>query len=335
MSTLLGNPGDPWPLSRAVDALTDSARRGGIPGLIWIAGIFYPSLQLNYELVQGLLSAIEHATEIRIQGANPGAGALLFSFAPSVIDIQGSLAQRVVTIVVLLPLMLVWYRLIVGLARVSDPKLWEDATPDTDEADTDELAEDSTASAVTRPRSRRRGATLRSVWRAGKGLSASALGMWLMLLGLLFGTMLFLIGPLVTLVRILGLEEFSTVFGGLVLPVMILLVMYAVVLQVVNQLALHSLAHNRRGVASALIHAWRLLRNSPWGAARATLVDLSLFAMVFVAASLIRSVLGGGFTAEALALCLAGFAGVTRAGFWARTYRGIGGLSSADAVPGL
>jgi hypothetical protein len=32
---------------------------------------------------------------------------------------------------------------------------------------------------------------------------------------------------------------------------------------------------------------------------------------------------------------LYGFAGVTRAGFWARAYRALGGLSSADQVPGL
>jgi hypothetical protein len=34
-------------------------------------------------------------------------------------------------------------------------------------------------------------------------------------------------------------------------------------------------------------------------------------------------------------LLLYGFAGVTRAGFWARTYRALGGLSPADGVPGL
>ena len=36
-----------------------------------------------------------------------------------------------------------------------------------------------------------------------------------------------------------------------------------------------------------------------------------------------------------LVLAIYGFAGVVRAGFWARAYRALGGLSAADHVPGL
>ncbi len=56
MSFLLGSPGDRWPLAAAVDALADAARRAGVPGLIWIAGAFYPSLNLNVVLVRSFLS---------------------------------------------------------------------------------------------------------------------------------------------------------------------------------------------------------------------------------------------------------------------------------------
>ena len=108
------------------------------------------------------------------------------------------------------------------------------------------------------------------------------------------------------------------------------------VLMVVNQLALHSLAHNRRGVASALTHAWRLVRTSPLGALRATLVDLVLFvSVVVVDAVFVRNFAGDSPLSLALELALFGFAGVTRAGYWARTYRALGGLSSSDNVPGL
>jgi hypothetical protein len=163
--------------------------------------------------------------------------------------------------------------------------------------------------------------------------------MWLMQLAMLFVAMLFLIGPLVMIVRSFELREFSVVVVGLIVPVLFVLLSYAIVLQVLNQLALHSLAHNRRGVASALTHAWRLIRTSPWCAARATVVDLVLFLSV----AALHSSLAHFFRVTGLAgplewlvlLAVAGFAGVTRAAFWARAYRALGGLSAADQIPGL
>src|SRR5262245_24577022 len=223
-----------------------------------------------------------------------------------------------------LPLILVGYRLIVGLAKVSDPLY---------AAGTVELAPTEGSTVQTD-----RGVRLGRVWAEGKKLALVAFGLWAMLLMLLFGAMLILIGPVVALVKVLGLGQFSALSAGLLAPVMLLILAYAAVLMVLNQLALHSLAHNHRGVASALTHAWRLVRASPLGALRATAVDLVLFLSVLMLDSVLHSFLGPNFLRDLVSLAtllLYGFAGVTRAGFWARTYRALGGLSSADRVPGL
>jgi hypothetical protein len=119
----------------------------------------------------------------------------------------------------------------------------------------------------------------------------------------------------------------------------LLLLVYAAVLMVLNQLALHSLAHNRRGVSSALTHAWRLVRASPTSAFRATLVDFALAvgvaALSWMLLHVAGSVPGTGWLEALGVLLLLGFAGVARAGFWGRAYRALGGMSAGDHVPGL
>ena len=320
MSTLLGESGERWTLPQAVDAMIDAARQGGVPGLVWFVGALYPSLNLNADLFRGLLALVEESTNIEL----PGSGNLhplwtLFAPKALVLESDGFL-QGFGLLLVFMPLLFVVFRLVVGLARVSDPLLATETV-------------ESGESGISSKRGRRGRMRLRATWAAGKGLGATAFGMWLMLAGLLLGALLVVIGPLVALVQLLELSSFSPLFAGLLLPVLFLLLAYAAVLMVVYQLALHSLAHNRRGVASALTHAWRLVRASPWATLRSTVVDGVLFLTIEVLGNLLNSVLGP--VGALLGFLLLGFAGVTRAGFWARTYRALGGLSSADDVPGL
>ncbi len=325
MSSLLGSPSDRWTLAQAVDALAESARLAGVPGLIWFAGVFYPSLNINVDLVRSLLRIVHDLSGIEIPAAGE-VSPIVFLFAPRLPGVTGW--ERLL----LLPWIALIYRLIVGLAKVSDPRTWEEESSESSVQvhlgviDLEHL----------RPR---RTVSMRAAWRAGRGLGLVAFGMWLMLLALLLGAMLFLIGPLLALVALFGLSEFSPLFTGLLLPILCLLLAYAIVLMVLNQLALHSLAHNRRGVASALTHAWRLVRASPWSALRATLADFVLFVSILVAAHVLSGFLGAtgvfAFLAPVVVLGLYGFGGVARALFWARTYRALGGLSSVDHVPGL
>jgi hypothetical protein len=325
-SSLLGRPGDRWPLREAVDDLVDSARHAGVPGLVWIAGAFYPSLNLNVDLARGILGFVEELSGIEIPGEYR-LGTLLGAALPFRLDIDDSGAWLLVSLVVS-PLAFIVYRAIAGLARVSDPQLWA-------AAGREDAGSSSEPGLVAELRGRR-SARLRTVWRAGAGLGVVALGLWLVLLFLLLGALTVLMGPLLALVKVLQLSEFDVLFAGLLLPVLLLVLLYAVVLMVLNQLALHSLAHNRRGMASALTHAWRLVRASPLIAARATLLELVLFGSVLVLGSVVRTAFGLAAPLASIGVfLLLGFAGVTRAGFWARTYRALGGLSSADRVPGL
>lgn len=324
MSLLLGAPSERLSLARAVDALADAARRAGHPSALWLVGIFYPSLNLNFDLVRGVLALVEKFSGIDLPWAG-GMGGFVTLFAPGLpwLTFGGHTGDELAPVLAFLPLILVGCRLVVGLAKLSDPLY----APQ-------EVRLVAEGSSVQAPRD----SHLRRIWAEGKGLAANAFGLWGMLLLLLFGAMLVLIGPVVALLKLLGLAQVSALSAGLLLPVLVLVLAYAAVLMVLNQLALHSLAHNRRGVASALTHAWRLARASPSGVLRATLVDFVLFlsmlliqklALVFFQPSFLQ-----GLVPLAL-LLLYGFAGVARAGYWARTYRALGGLSSADKVPGL
>src|SRR5205814_146529 len=57
-------------------------------------------------------------------------------------------------------------------------------------------------------------------------------------------------------------------------PIVVLFASYLLAISILSQLALQSLAHNRRGVGSALLHGWRIMRHDAWATARAVLVDL-------------------------------------------------------------
>jgi hypothetical protein len=322
VSLLLGSPNERLPLALAVDALADAARRAGRPSTLWLAGALYPSLNLNFDLVRGVLALVEELSGVELPWAGE-MGRFVTLFGPGIpgINLGLHVTEELGWVLLCLPLLVVGFRLIVGLARVSDPLHAASSVA--------LVPTGSTGVQVARaPR-------LRDLWHEGKGLALVAFGLWGMLLLMLFGAMLVLVAPVVALLKLFDLARFSTLFAGLLLPMLLLVLAYAAVLMVLNQLALHSLAHNRRGVASALTHAWRLVRGSPLGVLRATLVDFVLFLSVLVAESLFGGLFPNPLLRIPLALALFGFAGVTRAGFWARAYRALGGLSQADRVPGL
>lgn len=316
MSLLLGHPSERLSLARAVDALAEAARRAGRPSLLWLIGVVYPSLNLNLDLVRSVMAMVERFSGIELPLAGE-MGGFVRLFVPGLPALGVSESRELGPVLALLPLVLLLCRPIVGLARVSDPFYT-----------TREGARDESVTGATGPR-------LKLLWQEGQGQALVAFGLWGTLLVLLLGAMLVLIGPVVAFLKLFGLARVSPLSTGLILPALLLVLVYAAVLMVLNQLALHSLAHNRRGVASALSHAWRLVRASPLGALRATLVDFVLFLSVLI----VGAVLVPSFLRDTplvlVVLALNGFAGVTRAGYWARTYRALGGLSSADRVPGL
>jgi hypothetical protein len=104
---------------------------------------------------------------------------------------------------------------------------------------------------------------------------------------------------------------------------------------VLTQLALHSLAHNKRGIGSALLHGWRIMRHDVPATVRAVLVDVLLTVAILLVTTMVGSVIPLDAVDWMLSITLAGFAGVARAAYWARAYRALGGLSPDDGVPGL
>lgn len=311
MSRLIGDPGERWSLQRAVDALAESARTAGRPGWIWVAGLCYPSLILTNQVLSLFLGLLGEATDLP-------APDLQLDFGPGSFFQVGSV-ESVVDALWLFPLLLVAGRLVAGLASVGGPDEW--------------------TAACGLP-STRKSPRLSRVWNEGKGITLSAIGLWIAIQFITFAAVLMLLGPIVMLVNIFGLREFTPGVALLVSPVAVFLFLYVTVLQVMNQLALHSLASNRRGVVSALTHAWRLIRHSPWAAVRGAAVDLllsltiALLGYVLTIGACITCVLAPILWAV-IHFCLTGFTGVTRACYWARLYRDLGGLTPSDRVPGV
>lgn len=303
MSSFTGRREESWSLSRAVDALGGAARAAGRPGLVWIAGIGYPTagVGLGASLTRDWLGGFGGAGPDEISSGNELVlELLLYSGA-------------------LLPVALVMMRLSVGLARIAPPDIW---------------------SQLARTFGNAR---LRQSWRAGKGLTLATTGMYLMITLMMLAAVVAVAVPIGLLVD-RGLEGLGSparviAVGLLVVPGLALIATYSLALSVIHQLALQSLAHNRRGVGSALIHAWRIARSDPWATGRTLAVDLLLNVTVFVIGQILATLLmltcAGQITFFVVTLPLLGFAGVTRAGYWARAYRALGGLSPDDGVPGL
>ena len=317
MSTLIGTESERWSLPRAIDALGESARQAGHPGAVWIAGFFYPTLTLGLDL--GWDGPLTHSvsllfSHVQADEVSPSALQKLLQMLP-----LGALAVFIVAPCVGI-LFLPFFRLIAGLARVGPARAWEAASGD------------------------RSSPRLKTVWRAGAGLMLPTFGLWLQLALMIGGALLLGSLPAAALASAIGdpakSPKTAVLMGAMIVPILVVLMGYTMALSVLNQLALHSLAHNRRGVYSALLHGWRIMRNDPWATARAVMVDLVLFLTILMAWRMFTGfsdLLGGAgaYLAAFAKVLLASFAGVARAGYWARAYRALGGLSPDDGVPGL
>lgn len=314
MKSIVGSPGERWPLARAVDALVAAARGAGVPGPLWAAGIAYPLTWVGVAVLadlRDLLSARVGEDVAPLRALVESAGLL----SPGLLPRPGAFLAEGAAIAVLLlrvALVLPAARLAAGLAAVSAPEAWSALTAD------------------------RRTPTLGDAWRAGAGLGRAACGLLLAAPLLLFAAELVLAAPLVAFPAVLRqLVGLPGLLLLLLVPLAAVLVGYGVLLQVLVQLALQSLTKNRRGTASALAHAWRLAKHAPLGTVRAALVDVLLQLAMLLLYAFLRRVLGRDESlgwlltpGEALWWLLWGYVNVTRAGYWARTYEGLGGLAT-------
>jgi hypothetical protein len=325
MSFLTAPPSSPWPLERSFGSLADAARHASAPGIVWGAGLAYQFLAFSWAFGASVTvalagSALPQGTDAFLRGA---------SYLPSGYSLAGLTGQFGPLVFLLaLPLAFVVARLAAGLARISPSDRW--------------------AYLSDTRRTGRRTPTLRQAWRAGKGHTRSTIALWIAtILMIVTASALFLVPA--QLVVLFTKEGTFTILSGLLAGMAVVLaLMYGFLLAIVFQLALHSLVHNKRGVASALLHSWRLARNDPGATARAVVADLLLvmtalavhlviYAVFFVSG---RAVLGGWTWVlwpvfASVFLAVESFIGIARSGFWARAYFGLGGVSTrADAFQG-
>lgn len=305
-SSLIGKSGDRWQLRHAAATMFQCLRLGVRPSLLWLAGLAFPSVALSFSGLQLVLEILGKNTGIEILKLVQGQFPLPWS--PAVIaNVTDMLEGHSVApffagaalFAVLLPLAC---RLSAALARIGDERDWKD---------------------VAGPR---RAPRLGAALSQSKGLTIETLGLWLCLQGLLFGCFGLVMGPLILLINQFKLGGLGNWLLIPLLPPLALIFLYAATLGALNQLALQSLVFNRRGPASALAHAWRLVRHDPWAITRALLVDVGLQLFVF------------GWNPskwDFLVVVLLAITGVARACYWARVYTSLGGLRAVDGVPGL
>lgn len=311
MSSLIGGQGERFTLSRAIDALADSARQAGRPGLVWIVGLLYPSVTL------GLWSLTSISARSEDGSGTPGLhivapgwfseGSLL---APDLLlQTSGTLCLGLFFFPI--------FRLVAGLARIAPPEAWREACAG------------------------RRTPRLRTLWKSGEGMTLSVIGLWMQLVVMVIGALFVILLPAELIAQPLVRAHAEPHFMRIALtalllgPVVLLFASYALSISILSQLALHSLAHNRRGIGSALLHGWRIMRHDVRATVRAVVVDLVLTLALLALWRMIGSIVQVELVDTTLRVVLAGFAGVARASYWARAYRALGGLSPDDRVPGL
>lgn len=163
-------------------------------------------------------------------------------------------------------------------------------------------------------------------WRRGGPVQLSALGLWILIAGMMASATVVLFTPLALL------SGYATTHEVLAFPHVLLsglgvafAIAYGAGLGSVHELAYASLVRNERGVGSAVLHAWRLIRNR-----RVTSRQLS-FAEVSTRVAVIAAAVAVGRHAAPWAgvvtlVVLGAIAGGVRAQAWSITYGRLGGL---------
>jgi hypothetical protein len=309
MSRLLGAPGERWPLAGAIDVLADCVRRAAVPSWLWLACWVYPSFELSLNIVGLTLALVDANTALELPSWLRVASAAGTSGTTGLLGVlfarvsEGDIGDTIALAFAVAFSILGW-RFTVGLASVAPVARWDEA------------------------RGSRRSVRLGAIWRAGRGLTAPALGLWIGLQLVLFAAILFVIGPITLLVNTFHLDVLGAGALPLVAPAAVLLLLYAIALAALNLLAIPSLVLHRRGAASALIHAWRLVQNDPWATMRAALADLLLAVSI-----LLLQALTFAPTCCLSIPILAGIAGMARAFYWSRVYTALGGIEPIVRAP--
>ncbi|MEM6673717.1 MAG: hypothetical protein AAF726_12805 [Planctomycetota bacterium] len=258
-----------------------------------LAGIFYETMGLAW-----VLGGIAALTALSLAD---GDTAVVSRTIGSDLAEPGS-AAAIAALLLSIPLILVAARVSAGLARIVAPGAPDGRKP-----------------------------TLRNSWRSGVSVQVSAVGVWLQIFGMMASGTLILLGPLVLLALSVGgdtLGPFGVVLSGLALT---LTLVYGAELGALQELALASLVRHRRGVGSAVLHGWRMMRAHPGPSRRiATIEFVARFVTVAAVVAVTRR---AGLGAGVATFCALGaITGSVRAHLWANAYPRLGGLDPGYAL---
>lgn len=174
---------------------------------------------------------------------------------------------------------------------------------------------------------------LASAWRLGKRVQVSAVAVFLQTFGMMLCATVVLMAPLVVLgisVDAETLGPLGVVLAGLALTFALC---YGAALGAVQELAMASLVRHERGTASAILHAWRLMRNKRLTASRMAVVEMAARVLIVVVAVTVGRAVGV-WAGIAQLLVLGALVGGMRCQAWALAYPRIGGLAGRRAGSG-
>ena len=184
------------------------------------------------------------------------------------------------------------------------------------------------------------GANAWRAWKLGKRDTVSGVGISLQIFGMMAVGTLVLLAPLVFLSNVMDRETlglFGIVLSGLALAFMLV---YGAALGALHELSMASLVRHHRGVGSAILHGWRLMRARPRSSQRMAAAEFaSRIIIVGLAITVGRTVAGtvsgtaGWAWGTATLVLLGALVGGLRCHAWSLAYPRIGGLTRVRDEP--
>ncbi|QDV07879.1 hypothetical protein Poly30_34130 [Planctomycetes bacterium Poly30] len=170
------------------------------------------------------------------------------------------------------------------------------------------------------------GANAWRAWKLGKRDTVAALGIAVQICGMMTTATLVLLTPLVFFASVVGKDTlglFGVVLSGLALAFMLV---YGAALGALQELSMASLVRHHRGVGSAILHGWRLMRARPRSSQRMAAAEFaSRILVVGVAIGMGRA--AGWAWGVAMLVLFGALVGGLRCHAWSMAYPRIGGLA--------
>ncbi|MFT5732864.1 MAG: hypothetical protein ACJAZN_000777 [Planctomycetota bacterium] len=177
------------------------------------------------------------------------------------------------------------------------------------------------------------GANAWRAWKLGKRATLSSIGIAAQIFGMMTAATLVLLTPLVFFASVVGKDTlglFGVVLSGLALAFMLV---YGAALGALHELSMASLVRHNRGVGSAILHGWRLMRARPLSGQRMAAAEFSSRIIVVGLAVTIGRVAGWAWGMSVLIL-FGALVGGLRCHAWSLAYPRIGGLARVQPSDG-